>query len=359
MSRTFAYVGCRTTRERHARGTGIVVFEVGESGVWTHVQTLEPLVNPSFLTLSPRQDVLYTVHGDASTVSAFRVDPETGHLAVLNSRPCAGRNPVHLALSRDGSALAIAGYATGTASRLAIEHDGRLGELIAPVLALSGERGPHGVEQASSHPHHIPRYVTRRDDTEWHIVPDKGLDSVFAIRWRVGERPPIVVSARCREGAGPRHAAFHPELPLIYVSNELDSTVTTWSFDPQTGQLEPLSTIPIIPAEFHERSRAAGIAIAADGGSLYVSNRGHDSVATVTLDSRTGLPGDVYWTDTHGQCPRFLCLSPDGRWMYVANENSHTIVQYAIDAATTRPLPTGRIVETGSPVCIVFKSIEE
>ncbi|MGU7773014.1 lactonase family protein [Burkholderia sp. MR1-5-21] len=357
MSRTFAYVGCRTTRERNARGTGIVVYEVDEAGVWEYVQTLEPLVNPSFLALNANQDALYAVHGDGSSVSAFRVDPETGRIAALNSRPCDGRNPVHLALSRDGSSLVVAGYATGTASRLAIADDGRLGEPVSPALVLTGRTGPHSVEQTGSHPHHISRYVTRRFDTDWHVVPDKGLDTLFVVRWTEGA--PVVQHARCREGAGPRHAVFHPERPLVYVSNELDSTVTTWSFEPQGGQLEPLNTVPIIPAEFHGQSRAAGIAIAPDGRSLYVTNRGHDSVATVALDSGTGLPGEVRWTSAHGKCPRFLCLSPDGRRLYVANEHSHTIIQYAIDAATGTPVPTGCVVETGSPVCIVFKTIEE
>ncbi|RQR31432.1 lactonase family protein [Burkholderia sp. Bp9143] len=359
MSRTFAYVGCRTTRERNARGTGIVVYEVDDTGAWAHLQTLEPLVNPSFLAFNARQDVLYAVHGDGSSVSAYRVDPATGRIAALNDQPCEGRNPVHLALSRDGTSLVVAGYATGTASRLAIADDGRLGEVIAPVLSLTGKTGPHRIEQTGSHPHHISRYVTRRFDTDWHIVPDKGLDTVFAVCWAEGAGSPVVRSARCREGAGPRHAAFHPELPLIYVSNELDSTVTTWSFEPQTGQLEPLSTVSIIPAAFHGQSRAAGIAIAPDGRALHVTNRGHDSVATVALDAATGLPASVHWTSALGVCPRFLCLSPDGRYLYVANEHSHTIVQYAVDAAMGRPVPTGRVIETGSPVCILFKTNEE
>jgi 6-phosphogluconolactonase len=359
MSRTFAYVGCRTTRERDAQGTGILVYEVRDSGFWEQVQTFGPLVNPSFLALNARQDALYTVHGDGNTVSAFRIDPATGRISELNTQHCEGRNPVHLACSQDGSSLVVSGYATGTASRLAIADDGRLGAVIAPVLAFSGAPGPHRIEQSGSHPHHISRYVTRRFDTDWHIVPDKGLDTVFAVRWSNDDGSALVRSARCREGAGPRHAAFHPELPLIYVSNELDSTLTTWSFEPQTGQLEPLNTVSVIPAGFHGQSRAAGIAIAPNGGALYVTNRGHDSVATIDLDTETGLPGEVHWATAHGQCPRFLCLSPDGRCLYVANERSHTIIQYAIDPSTARPLATGRVIETGSPVCIVFKTIEE
>jgi 6-phosphogluconolactonase len=358
MRCTFAYVGCRTTRERNAEGSGIGVYAVHASGAWQHLQTLEPLVNPSFLAINRAQDTLYTVHGDGSTVSAYRIEQRSGGLRALNTQSCAGRNPVHLDFTRDGASLVVAGYATGTANRIPLAPDGSLGEAVDPPLEFSGEPGPHRVEQSASHPHFIARYATRRFDTDWHIVPDKGLDTVFAVRWP-DDGPPVIRAGRSREGAGPRHAAFHPDLPLIYVSNELDSTVTTWSFDPVTGHLEPLYTVAVIPARFHGPTRAAGIVVAPDGRALYLANRGHDTVATVELERATGVPGAVHWTTTQGKCPRFLCLSPDGHMLYVANENSHSIVQFRIDADTCVPVATGRVIKTGSPVSIVFRTVQE
>jgi 6-phosphogluconolactonase len=358
MPRIYAYVGCRTTRERNAEGTGISVYEVHPSGEWQPLQRLEPLVNPSFLALNRAQDTLYTVHGDGSTVSAYRVEAGSGRLAPLNAQSCVGLNPVHLDFARDEAWLVVAGYATGTATRIALEPDGSLGEAVLPPLEFSGTPGPHRVEQSSSHPHFIARYATRRFNTDWHIVPDKGLDTVFAVRWPADGQP-VIQAGRTREGAGPRHAAFHPELPLIYVSNELDSTVTTWSFDSATGRLDPLSTIPVIPAQFHGSSRAAGIVIARDGRCLYVTNRGHDTIATIELGRHTGMPGAVSWTSTEGQCPRFLCLGTDGQRLYVANERSHSIVQFRVDPNTGMPAATGRVIRTGSPVSIVFRTVEE
>lgn len=358
MPRTYAYVGSRTTRERNAEGTGISVYSVDASGAWQHVQTLEPLTNPSFIALNRSRDTLYTVHGDGSTISAYRIDPATGRLSALNSASCEGRNPVHLTCSQDGRSLVVANYATGSAIRIALRADGSLDEPSLPPLQFTGDPGPHRIEQTASHPHHIARYVTRHVDTDWHIVPDKGLDTVFAVRWLV-DGSAIVRSGRCREGAGPRHAAFHPELPLIYVSNELDSTLTTWSFDPQAGHLAPLDTIAVVPSTFHALTRAAGIVSTPDGRRLYVTNRGHDSIAAIQLAADTGMPKTVQWVSSKGRCPRFLCLSPDGHTLYVANENSHTIVQHEIDVDTGLPTPTGRIIETGSPVCITFAIIEE
>ncbi|RQR30752.1 lactonase family protein [Burkholderia sp. Bp9142] len=352
MERTFAFVGCRTTRARNAEGTGISVFEIDPSGGWQHCQTLEPLVNPSFLALSEAQDRLYAVHGDESEVSAYRFDSVSGLLSALNVRSGVGRNPVHVEFSRDGSSLVIAGYATGSLTPVPIASDGSLNSPSLPVV-LEGRPGPHRVEQVSSHPHHVPRYSTRFVDSDWYIVPDKGLDTVFAVRW-LSDGSSVVKCARAREGAGPRHAAFHPLRPYVYVVNELDSTLTSWLFNHSTGDLTAVNTVSVIPGDYHGWSRAAGIAIAADGRSLYVTNRGHDTIATFCLDPTTCLPTDIAWTPTGGSFPRFLCLGPDGKTLYVANENSHSIVQFLLESGSGRPVATGRRVETGSPVCIVF-----
>lgn len=357
MARTFAFVGCRTTRERNAKGTGISVYEVYPSGAWQHLQTLEPLTNPSFLTLNKAQDRLYAVHGDENEVSSYRIDPNSSFLSPLNVQTGVGRNPVHLEFSRDGSSLVIAGYATGSLTRVPIAPDGSL-DAPSRLVMLEGRAGPHCVEQGSSHPHQVSRYVTRHRNSDWHIVPDKGLDTVFAVRW-LDDGTSVVHGARSREGAGPRHAAFHPNRPFVYVVNELDSTLTTWSFDVATGHLDAVNTISVIPGNYHEWTRAAGIAISADGSTVYVTNRGHDTIARLALDSVTSLPTDIQWTSAQGKFPRFLCIGPDGKTLYVANENSHTIVQFALDAESGRLVPTGRRIDTGSPVCIVFARIAQ
>ncbi|WAL81235.1 lactonase family protein [Pandoraea sp. XJJ-1] len=355
MDRQYAYVGCRTTRERDARGKGIGVYSVDSAtGAWSLVDIVPTLDNPSFLALNPDQTVLYTVHGDGDQVSAFRIDASSGRLTPLNSRSCEGRNPVHLDLSKCGRWLAIANYATGNVTRLAIAADGALGEP-STTVALEGSPGPHRTEQASSHPHQIARYSTRQVDSDWHIVPDKALDIVFAIRWQDDGHVQTVAN-RWRPGSGPRHAAFHPTQPLIYVANELDSTMTTWALNRETGQCTALGTVSLIPGEFDGVNSAAGIAITPSGRTLYVSNRGHDSVATLRLDPVSGRCGAPTWTSTFGQFPRFLCVSPSGRDLYVANERSDAIIQYAIDEDRDAPAPTGVVIETGSPVCIVFKT---
>ena len=87
----FTYVGCRTTRERNARGKGLNVYRMdAETGRWDHIQLVPGVVNPSFLAFDNTRQVLFAVHGDGSEASAFRIDPATGKLAPINRQSTRG-----------------------------------------------------------------------------------------------------------------------------------------------------------------------------------------------------------------------------------------------------------------------------
>jgi 6-phosphogluconolactonase len=352
MAQHFAYVGCRTTRERDARGKGISLYRIcPRTAAWTLIDVFPTVDNPSFLTLNEAHTFLYTVHGDGEQVSSFRIDRKSGRLTHVNTVSCNGRNPVHLALSKDEAWLNIANYATGNVTRIPVNADGRLGTS-NEINTFTGMPGPRTKDQKGSHPHHIARYRTTFADTDWHIVPDKGIDSVSALRWRPNGTCEVI-SQHWTAGSGPRHAAFHPMLPSIYIANELDSTLTAWSFDTASGHLAPLSTVSLLPQEFEGESSAAGIAITADAKQLFVSNRGMNSVATLALND-AGMPSVTGWTPCLGDFPRFITLDPESKRLFVANERTDTIVEFDITSDGLRP--TGQIIQTGSPVCIVFST---
>jgi len=348
----YAYVGCRTTRERNARGKGLSVYRVDRAtGEWTLVQLVEGLDNPSFLAFDRTNHFLYSVHGDLSDVSAYAVDPTSGQLTLLNRRSTGGKNPVHLAADPTNRQLVVANYATGTVVLLPIQADGSLGEVV-DMAALPGNPGPHRTQQGSSHPHDVPFDPNGR----FVIVPDKGLDRVFVFQVDAiaGKLVPASVpSVASREGAGPRHAAFHPSMPLAYVMNELDSSITTYRFDTQTGRLTPLQIVSTLPPDYTGNNTGAEIAVSRSGRILFGSNRGHDTIVTMAIDAKTGLLSPRSWVGTDGQGPRFFALDPADEMLYAANENSDSIVALRVTAAGTLA-PTGQRVHTGSPVCIVF-----
>jgi len=349
----FAYVGCFTTAQRYARGDGIHVYEVdAATGAWKHSQRVANLVNPSFLAIARDQRHVYSVHGDETYATAFSVDRGSGHLMPAGRAETGGRNGVHLAIDASGKFVIVANYASGNVAVLPMRSDGALNDAVH-VIPLEGQPGPHKIEQTASHPHQVlfdpsGRYV---------VVPDKGLDRVFVFRFDpdTGKLTPTAQgSAVARTGSGPRHAAFHPTLPVLWVLNEISSGVATYYWDAERGHLRAAQILSSLPSDYTGENTASEIAVSAGGSFVYCSNRGHDSVAIFAADEKTGLLRSAGWVPTQGRTPRFIGFDPAHRFLYAANEQSDTIVAWSVDRATGRLTPTGKPIETASPVAIAF-----
>ena len=346
----FAYVGSYTTPERRGQGNGINVYRVDRtSGAFTHVQHYGGLENPSFLAINADGTRLYSVHGDRTEANSFIIEPKTGHISPLNRQPTGGYNPVHLALDVTGRYLAVCNYGTDSLAVLPIADDGRLLPY-RTLTTVTGTLGPHRIQQHCMCVHHIPLDRQGR----FFYVPCKGSDVVIA--YRLDTRRKILVEAArvtARPGAAPRHIDFHPRKALAYVINELDSTLTTYRQDRDSGALTPLQTIPSTPSDFTGYSTGAEIWVDRAGRNVYVSNRGHDSIGVFGIDPGKGTLTPRQWVPTHGGTPRFFAFDPDQRFLYIANQDGRSIVGYRV-GRDGRLAPSRLRVKVGSPACIVF-----
>jgi 6-phosphogluconolactonase len=349
----FAYTGCRTTKERGARGEGINVFRVDQgTGAWSHVQLVKDLVNPSFLAFDRAQRFIYAVHGDFSEISAFRVDHETGNLTLINQQSTGGKNPVALVPDQSNTFMIVANYATSSLAVLRFRDDGGL-EPLTQLLQLPGAGGPHKTDQTASHPHHLVYDPTGR----FLIVPDKGVDRIFTVE--VGSGVPELKLAEpgfvaTRPGSGPRHASFHPRLPIVYVNYELDSSLSVNQYDQAAGRITPIQVVPSTPDTFVGANTSAEIEVEPSGRFIYISNRGSDLIGAYSIDTSSGRVGPIGWTPSGGRGPRFMKIDPSGTLLHAANELTNTIVTFKIDHESGILLPTGHVIETGSPTCIAF-----
>ena len=351
----FAYVGCYTTPDRDGRGKGINVYEMDpRSGAWTHVQTLETIGNPSWQTVGPGGQHLYSVHGGDTfaQVSAYSIDSSSGKLTFLNAQECGSPNPVAISISPIAPYAVVAGYNAGKVAALPVNPDGSLGPM-SDLWTLEGEPGPHPTEQDHSRPHHIPM----APGGKFFVVPDKGFDRtyVFGVDPSNGKIVPSEqASVVAAPGAAPRHFSFHPNEKLAYQCNEINSTVTTFGCDAATGRLDELKVQTTLPADFSERNSTAEIHVAPSGRFVYVSNRGHNSIAIFSVDQATGKLTSVGWEPTQGRQPRYFGISPDGSLLYACNQATDTIVTFRVDQENGTLSPTGQVIETGSPVSIAF-----
>lgn len=350
-STVFAYVGSRTTLERNARGDGISVYQCDpSSGKLSLIQVINELVNPSFLARNKTGDRLYAVHGDCEDISAFKVDAISGRLKFLNRQSTGGQNPVHLALDPTEKFVVVSNHITGNLAVLPISEDGSLSPLTQKVQ-LSGEPGPHRKEQTFTKPHFNPFDPSG----QFVVIPDKGLDRIFTFRFFNGQLhakdAPDVVT---REASGPRHLAFHPTKTWVYVVNELDSTVTAYHFEVTTGELKPFQIVSSLTDSYTGNSRSSEIEVNQAGQTLYVSNRGSDSIAVFSINQMSGRLTMIQSQDSMGRTPRFFALDPSNRWLYVLNEDSDNIVTFEVRADVGTLSLTTHNIRCGSPVCMVF-----
>jgi 6-phosphogluconolactonase (cycloisomerase 2 family) len=347
----FVYVGGYTTPDRDGRGNGVNVYRIDPaSGAWTHLQLVDGLENPSLFTLSRDNTRLYAVHGGRNLLSAFSIDRSSGRLSLLNQQDCGGNNPVDSALDPTERFLVVGNYGSGTVAVMPIAEDGRL-QPVSQSVTLTGTPGPDPHHQASSHPHAVIFDPSGR----FVVVPDKGFDRTFFFRLSDGCLTATEQgSIASRAGAAPRHAAFHRFLPILYVNNELDSTVTVFRWDADTGRADESQTVTTIPDGHEGRNTTAEIVASACGRYLYVSNRGQDSIVRYSVDPTNGHLAYAGHTPTGGRRPRFFAIDPAGRYLFAANQDSDDITGFRLDPATGTPVSTGLLVKIGSPSAISF-----
>jgi len=361
----YVYVGTYTPPSGKAEG--IYVYRMDPAtGALTKVQTV-PTPSPSFLALDPSRRWLYAVNEldnygghPSGAVSAFAINPASGTLAPLNTQPSYGTYPAHLTVDPSGQYVLAANYGGGNVAVFPIQRDGSLGT--ATDLAQNSGAGPNAARQEAAHAH----MITFDPAGRYAALVDLGIDKVliYQLNTSSGKLVPHDVAtqlgatapsyAGAAPGAGPRHIAFAASGRYAYVINELDSTITTFGYDAERGVLDPRQVIGTLPPASTGRSTGAEIAVAPSGRFLYASNRGHDSIAIFAINAENGALTAMGWEPTQGTMPRFFALDPSGRYLYAANQESDTIVAFRVDQTTGALAPTGQVIETGCPVCIIF-----
>jgi 6-phosphogluconolactonase len=352
------YVGTYTTSDRRE---GIYLVRMNrQSGKLRRVGALDAGENPSFLAIHPNGRVLYAVNevekynGKASgAVSSFAIARDTGALTRRNEQPSEGAAPCFVSVDRSGRVVLIANYTGGSVALLPIKRDGSLAAA-ASVEQHKGT-GPNAERQEAPHAHSI---ITDPSN-QFVLSADLGADRVFVYRLDLDGkslRPVEGGDAVMRAGAGPRHLAFHTALPLVFVTNELDSTVATLRFDAASGKLSPLDARSTLPVGWKGTNYPADIHVAPSGRTLYVSNRGHNSIAVFSVAPATGALALEQVVSTAGTWPRNFSLDPTGRWLLVANQQSDSVVVFARDQESGRLTPTRERIAIPSPACLRFRA---
>lgn len=184
-------------------------------------------------------------------------------------------------------------------------------------------------------------------------VVDLGNDTVSTYDISAeGKLAPVSI-LKTKAGLGPRHLVFAPDKKTAYLVGELSSTVSVLDYDLTTGAFYLLQTVSTIPDDWTEHNGAAAIRISNDGRFVYVSNRGHNSLAVFeVLDGELKL---IQHLTTHGDFPRDFALDPTERFILVANQNTDNATLYTRDQETGLLACCQKDIPLPEGVCVYFK----
>lgn len=309
---TFVYVSLQGDRK-------IALYKLDPNdGKLTHQAHTKIAGEPGALIVDPKRQFLFAAIRSTGDLSAFKIDGPTGKLTHLNTVQ-AGPDPAHIATDRTGRFLLSAYYVAAKVTVHSVGKDGALSE--KPVQTLMTADKAHAILPDRSN-----RFV---------FVPHTGPNAIFQFTFdaEAGKLTPNAVpKIMTGENTGPRHIVFHPSLDIAYVDNEQGGNVTAYALDMKAGTLKPVQTISTLPEGFKGKNACAEIKVHPTGKFLYVSNRGHDSIACFKVDPKDGKLASLGQEPTEAT-PRSFDLDPSGKFLLAAGEASAKLAVYGIDGA--------------------------
>ena len=346
-------------------GPGIYASSLGADGSMAQPRLVAKQPKASFFAVHPKLPVLYAVtetatsdQQRAASLAAYAFDRaqyQAGNftdMKLISSERVQGDGPCHVTLDSTGRFAVVANYGSGSVSMFPIRPDGSLD----PECSTINHRGngPNTARQQGPHAH-----CSMVDPTDrWVLVADLGLDQVLIYQLDTQNRkliPGPQPSFKLAAGAGPRHLAFHPNGKSVYIINEMGMTLTSASWDSETGKLTEIATVATVPEkEILPSWSTAEVLVHPSGRFVYGSNRGHDTIALFAVSPKDSAAARIENFPTLGKIPRNFRIDPAGQFLLAENQESNTIHSFTIDRGTGFLKPTGHSIAAEKPACIKF-----
>ncbi|SDQ16817.1 lactonase family protein [Flagellimonas zhangzhouensis] len=324
---------------------GIYTFTFdANTGELSNQKLMAKITNPSYLALSNDKKNLYAVQETADFdslgggVTAFAL--KDGLLELQNSMGTQGAHPCHVSLSGDGK-LAVSNYTGGNVAVFSLNADGSLGKdpQIIDHKILDSVKTSHA---------HMAQF-----DAYGLMVTDLGLDAIKRYDQKDGTFVPAEqASLPFVDGAGPRHFTHGEDGKMLYVINELNSTISVFE-NVENGNYQEVQVVSTLDANFDGESFCAEIHLSPDGNFLYGSNRGENTIVIYSVDDTSGKLELVGRESVHGDWPRNFSMDPTGEFLLVANQKSSNITVFKRDAENGT-LTFLNEVKHSIPVCLLF-----
>ena len=350
MDHYYIYLGTYTNKG----SKGIYGMKISADGkLMEEPELLAEQPSPTYFYLSKDRKLLYAVsepgEGEKGAIYVYEIDPQTKALSLHSKRTAAGRGLCHITMDKQERYTVVICYPDATVQVYPMDQRQKL----TPMFCLKRHsgNGPVADRQESAHAHSA--YFS--PDGKYMVVCDLGIDElvVYTMNYESGKlHRAFGKNVKMPAGSGPRHLVFSPDGRFVYVACELSSELITLAYHPEEGftLLERVSTLS---HEFHsERNYPSAIRITQDGGDLYVSNRGEDSIAHFKVEPQSGHAELVKSYSTQGWYPRDFILTEDEKMLIAANQLSENMAIYRRDPETGALARTDERTIVNAPVAL-------
>lgn len=329
---------------------GIYVYDFNtETADFKLKASTDKVVNPSFVAVSEDNRFVYGVNenGKESTVSSFKFDNKKGTLTPLNKQKAEGEDPCYIL--NDTKNIITANYSSGNISVFKKTANGSLSTAKQTLQHKGSSRNKQ--RQESAHVH----MVQFTPDKKYVLANDLGTDKIYRYKYNPDSETnvlEIMDSIGVKRGSGPRHLTFSPNGKFAYLLQELDGTITVFSYINE--ELIKIEEAQVIEDDFKGETSAADIHISPDGKYLYATNRGTANDITIFEIMKNGKLNYKANFKTQGEGPRNFAIDPSGNFLLVAHQYTNNVVIFKIDKLTGKLTDTRKRIELCSPVCLVF-----
>ena len=275
---------------------------------------------PYQLCADPGQRFLYQqLRSESySAVASFRIDPGSGDVTQIGEVELEA-DACYVVTDRGGRFLLASYLIAGMVTVHPIGNDGAV-------------RGPACDQRVTEiYAHSILTDPSNRYAFVPHVAPTDAIHQFHFDPSSGSLRPSWVPRIATTPGRGPRHLAFHPSGRVVYANEEQSSSVGAYRLDPSSGVLTLLQSLSTLPGVgFQGKNSTGSVRVHPEGKAVYVSNRGHNSIAAFAVDAGAGLLSPLGWVPSQ-PIPRTLGITMDGRFFFAGSDESGRLSSYRID----------------------------
>lgn len=304
---------------------------------------------PSYMITN--DNILYVAYKNASSlndgggIGSFSIFND--ELTLNNNYGSSGRSYTHLCVDKKKRYIFAANYHVGATASYQLEN-----KIITKKISAVRHTGlgPDLLKrQTSPHAH----YVGITPDEEFVYSVDLGADKVVMYHYHQGvlmEDPHYTLGIV--PGSGPRHMIFSKDGRFAYLVNEIANNIMVFKYN--EGHFNLIQAIHCIPRHFKGFSSAAAIRLTQSGNHLFVSNRGHDSIALYRVNKDSGKISLLYMIHTKKGPRDFNIL--DDKYLIIGCQEDNLLQVFTFDEKTEKLEDVNSTIEIPAPVCITFNN---